>query len=229
MGIPEPRKTTNASGVFLAISLIAGASLFLVVAIFVVRSVFFGSAPASATPSHVMGVAYTTEAAEKSYSSEDLVVEIDQHGQTYYKGQALPLEQIRPYVQDALRVLGGTSDTAIKVEEGCPFEHVESVVAMYKDLGMASPRMANIPPRRTVVVTFDAEGNASVDGNRVEKVQEELRQIAAKHGSRATVNIQADPKCPSQFVVQLAQICRENGFGDVQVEGLQERVAEKTE
>jgi biopolymer transport protein ExbD len=229
MGIPEPRKTTNTSGVFLAITLIAGVAFLLLVAVFVVRSVFYRPAPAQVFSPHGSGVAYTTKAVEKTYSPDDLVVEIDQQGQTYYKGQAMPLEQIRPLVQDALRVLGGTSDTAIRAEEGCPFEYVEGVIAMYKDIGMASPRMATIPPRRSVVVTLDAEGKAAIDGEPVENAQEQLRKIAAKHHSRAKVTIQADPKCPFQFVAQLSQVCRESGFGEVQVESTKERMAERTE
>jgi hypothetical protein len=89
--------------------------------------------------------------------------------------------------------------------------------------------MATVPPYRTVAVALDEEGKAAIDGEPVENVQSELQKIVSKHGSRAKVNIQAHPKCPAQFVVQLSQVCRDYGFGDVRVESVKERVAEKSE
>jgi biopolymer transport protein ExbD len=235
MGFPEPKPTRNASNVFLVLAVVSGLGLAVFVALFVLGFTFFAVAPTPATTTGVSGgSSYAasdsdTAGPTRSYSSFDLVVEIDQQGQTYYKGQPVPLEQIKPQLREAMKYVPVGSETVIQVVEGCPYEHLEGVVAMYREMGLPNPPMATIPPYRTVAVALDEEGKAAIDGEPVENVQAELQKIVSKHGSRAKVNIQAHPKCPAQFVVQLSQVCRDYGFGEVRVESVKERLAEKSE
>lgn len=230
MGFPEPRdgepKRTTAAPILVAIAAVAAGALLLAGLLIVYRWTFVRSAP----PKVATVVDYgTTEVRQRSWSTEDLKVEVDQQGQTYYHGQPLPLEQIKPQIQDAMSNVGIGVESLIHVVEGCPFEHVEAVVAIYQELGIANPRMATVPPHRTVTVTLDEEGKALIDGETVEDPQSELQRIAARHGSRAKVVLEAHPKCPAQFVVRLAQRCRDSGLGDVQVKTIKEEVAERTE
>jgi biopolymer transport protein ExbD len=230
MGYPEPKRTTNSGNVGVAIALLAGAALVFLGVVFALRLVFFRSQPPMVATPAVMGYTTVTEVATpQAWSTNDLVVEIDQQGQTYYNGQPMPLEQIRPQIQEAMTHVGVGSETIIRVEENCPFEYVEPVVAMYQELGVSDPRMATIPPRRTVAVKLDEQGKATIDGAPADNPQQELQRIASRHGSRAKVTIEAHPQCPSQFVVQLAQHSREVGFGDVKVQSLKEHMAERTD
>jgi biopolymer transport protein ExbD len=227
MGYPQPQATRNAGSIFAAIAVLAAIALVLVGVIIAFGRFFFSSHEVPMSPSVAVAEYATTTEVAKSYSAADLTVEIDEQGQTYYHGESMPLEQIRPRIQEAMMHVATTGEV-ILVVEGCPFEYVENVLAMYKELGFTSPGMGTIPPYRTVTVTLDEQGKASIDGEPSENPQGELQEIVAKHGSRARVKIEADPKCPSQFVVQLTKYCRDHGFGDVQVKSTREQMAENS-
>ena len=154
---------------------------------------------------------------QATYSPEDLTIELDREGRMHYKGAVKALEEIRPHLSKATRQLSTDGIAVVQVEEGCPSEFVERVVRMYKELGVQDLKMMTLPPRRAVEVRLDATGKAIVDARQVKDVQAELRQIALKHGSRATVTIYPDPKCPSESVIQLVHFCKEVSFGRVVV------------
>jgi biopolymer transport protein ExbD len=228
MGYPEPKRATN-SNLLTAIAILAIAGLCLLGVLFGLRFAMFRSATATISPPvmHHSMVA-VAEHSQRTWTSHDLVVEVDQQGQVYFRGQPLPLEQIRPQLEEAMRHVSTSGETIIHVEEGCPFEHVEKVIAMYKELGMGNPRLGTVPPHRTVTVTLDEQGKAEIDGEPTENVQHELQQIANRHGARAKVEIEAHPQCPSEFVVKIAQYCRDAGILDVQAASIREQMAEKT-
>jgi biopolymer transport protein ExbD len=170
-------------------------------------------------------MAYTDEAVAEP---GNLIVEVDQQGQTHLGGRPTPLETIEATFKAKMRH-GVTADSAqIHFVEGCPFEHVQKVRDMFRRLGYENPEMTPLPPQRQVVVRLDAEGNATIDGEPAENVRTTLHAIADRHGRRATVLLQVDPQCPADAVSRILSICEQARLGAVKIAAV-EGSAESTE
>ena len=214
MGIPEHthRRSNSAGGVFtiLAALLIAGLAAAAVLA---VAGIGFWSV----SHEEPAAIVYTDEAVE---SPGNLIVEVDQQGQTHLEGRPTPLETIEATFQAKMHH-GVSADSAqIHFVEGCPFEHVEKVRAMFQRLGFENPQMSPLPPQRQVAVRLDGEGNASIDGEPAEDVRTTLHVIADRHGRRATVHLQVDPQCPADAVSRILSICEQAQLGAVKIEAV---------
>ncbi|MBW3595697.1 MAG: hypothetical protein KY475_00315 [Planctomycetes bacterium] len=215
MGVPEhPHQRSTSGGVFvvLAVLLIGGALAGLALAM-----LGFGFFAVRRAP---IAVAATEAEVQRI---DQLMVEIDQQGQTYLDGAPVPLEEIESRFQQQLDDGFAAHDAAqIRFEEGCPFEHVEKVREMFARLGLEDPEMNAVPPRRHVEVSLDAEGNVHIDEQPTDDVQGALQKIAQRHGRRATVQLTVHPQCPADAVAQVVEMCEQLGLGDVIVESAED-------
>jgi biopolymer transport protein ExbD len=217
MGNPANQHLPAATGALVALAVVLGFALLIVGGAFLLGASYWGVRSVQVAPPPVPSIRVMESGATTVTTVEEpLVVEIDQEGNTSYNGEQLPLELIEARFSSVSRILTLTSDnTAIRVEEGCPYEHVDKVREMFRRLGAENPQMSSVPPDREVTIVLDAEGKVAVDGQPAEDVTGALQKILNRHGSRATVMLQVDPQCPSEFVVRTLELCR--GFGRVQI------------
>jgi biopolymer transport protein ExbD len=223
MGYPEHphQRRTNVSGMFLVAAVLAGLSLVGLGLLALLGVSFFrvSRSVAMPPPAPMVVSEYPIPTESISASVENVVVEIGQNGETLFNGEAMTLEQIEARLQQLAQqapLLSGRA--AIYVVEGTPFEHVQDVQAMFQRLGVEDPNLSTIPPAREVNIELDAKGKAAIDGNPADDPQGALQEIVQKHGSRATVILRADPKCPAEAVVRLKDLCQQLGFGKVTID-----------
>jgi biopolymer transport protein ExbD len=220
MGHPQPeRQPVNVAGLFVVLAVLAGLGLLVLAAVLVGWSFFrISSGAVTATPAPVMKTAVAMNAGTRAEATGSFDLEIDQEGNVSLDGQQLPLEQIEALLQMRLQAPPMySSEMGVRVEEGCPFEHVQAVRDMYQRLGLPEPKLTTVPPRREVIVEVDAEGKPTLDGEPVSDISGAFQQIAQKHGSRATLTLHIDPQCPAEAVVQIQQLWTDAGLGEVKI------------
>jgi biopolymer transport protein ExbD len=222
MGPPQPqRQPANVAGLFIVLAVLAGLGLLVVGALVLFGWSFYSFQTVAPPPAATIAkTAATNGVAMDSYTvvSESFDVEIDREGKISFNGETKTLDEVESLLQQRMQSAPiDASSIDLRVEEGCPFEHVQAVREMYQRLGLGDPNLTTVPPRREVVVELDAEGKPTLDGQGVQDITGDFQQIFQNHGARATLTLRVHPQCPAEVVVQIKQLWSQTGLGEVKI------------